>query len=150
MTATKKSIRFLTVLALVFAMVLSIASTPVSAAGAQTWYYGSATQPNIEISGSEHTSQRIMGDSGKLTIRANFVPKALLTEVTYTLQIRNYNGTMVKASSSFSSSLPITPLTVTLDVKSNERYMIYFFARYTSTGEPANATATYMYSLEKN
>lgn len=72
MTATRKSMRFLTVLALICAMVLSIASTPVSAAGVETWYKGSVTEETMYTTGTNLTPLKTMGDSGKLTIIANF------------------------------------------------------------------------------
>ncbi len=149
MTATKKSMRFLTVLALILAMVLSIASVPASAESAETWYYGSKTQPTLEISGAYLTPQKTMGDSGELTIYANFVPRVAFTQVTYTLQIRNYNGKILKTSSSTSSALAAVPLSVSLYVNSGEKYTISFSARNTSTGASVDAGVVYMYSLKK-
>lgn len=149
MTATKKSIRFLTVLALIFAMVLSITSTPVSAETTETWYYGSNTESNIPVYGTYITSVKTMGDYAHLTITANFVPQVAFTQIKYTVEIRDDSYVELLASNSSSSALIYCPVTVRYTVQKNSKIRLVFRAYDATTGEPVNATVNYMYSLTR-
>ena len=72
MTATKKSIRFFTVLALIFAMVLSIASVPTSAAGVEDWGWGGEQSPSFSVHGYNLTPVKTLTESGILYVDASF------------------------------------------------------------------------------
>ncbi len=94
MLKTKKSMRFLTVLALIFAMVFSIMSVPASAAGVETWYDVKGTE-NLTMVGDNLTPPKTMGVSGILKIEAEFHVTDTLKlpdNVIYLLEIRSSNG----------------------------------------------------------
>lgn len=148
MTTVKKSIRFLTVLALVLAMMISIAFVPVSAESAETWNYGTKTQPTINISGRYDTPVKTMGGSGTLTITANFVPRVAFTQVRYTVQLRDVLYGNVVTYNSTSSALAYCPVTITQGVGIHSQFTITFMAFDATTGAPVDAGVIYTYSLK--
>lgn len=129
MTATRKSMRFLTVLALICAMVLSIASTPVSAAGVETWYKGSLDEPSFLMNGYNLTPVKTMGVSGKLTITEHFEtadgnnPDHYYP--VYVLEIRSLNGTVLARESKGWGFLYSGTLSVSIDVTKGQQIQIY-------------------------
>lgn len=147
MTATRKSARFITALALIFAMVLSIASIPVSASGVETWYGPLKTEESFDFYGTNLTPIKTMGVSGELTVSATFVPSVIFTQVNYTLEIRNVSGNTVLASKSFSSALVYCPLSVSLNVTQGQQITVFCSATNASTGEKISSAVIYSHSI---
>ena len=95
MTATKKTMRFLTVLALIFAMVFSIMSVPASAAGVEDWGWGGATSPFFDVHGYNLTPVKTLTDCGILYVEGTFClsdTKTNSNPANCTLEIRNTAG----------------------------------------------------------
>lgn len=98
MLKTKKSIRFLTVLAMIFAMVLSIASVPASAAGVEDWYAGKVVEPTMHTYGTNLTPIKTLKASGTLVITADFTitdTASFPNQAVCVLEIRSVNGTVL-------------------------------------------------------
>lgn len=140
MTATKKSMRFLTALALIFAMVLSISSVPVSAAvgGPETWYTGSSTSPTLNINGYNTTYAKTIANSGTLTVSAHFTPADQLTNYSFTLEICNAAGNTIVGT--FTDSL-LTSKTLTVRTNVTAGQVIFIrmgsFKKGTNVSEPS-------------
>lgn len=152
MTATKKSIRFLTVLALIFAMVLSIASVPVSAAGVETWYKTDdyIWENAFTIRGYNLTPVKTMGTSG--TLHIVFELNSLLdtgtkpNNLVYTYQIRSANGTVLLGGTeefqSTNDGLPFAVFTK-INVTQGQKIQIYISVYDTVTGVYRTASVGY-------
>lgn len=147
MTATRKTTRFLTVLALIFAMVLSIVSVPASAAGVETWYGGYVSEGSFGIDGTNTTPRKTMGVSGQLDVVVDFVPKgSVFTQINYTVQIRDTAG-RVLASQQLSSMLPVVRIPISLTVTQGQEIQLYFSAKYATTNQNVNASVSYSHSI---
>ena len=146
MLKIKKTIRFLTVIAIVFAMVISIASLPTSAAGTETWYGSYKTEGEISINGSNTTPVKTMGVSGTLKITAYFVPSIALKNVKYVVQIRDLAG-RVLASNTFTSALPTAPVSVSLKVTKGQEVRIFFASYDAETGANISSKMSYSHSI---
>lgn len=148
MTATKKSMRFLTVLALIFAMVLSIASVPVSAAigGPETWYKGSGISDPIPIDGENTTYRKTMGDSGVLTITAVYKPSVEgLERVKCVLEIRNANNQTISRSEGY-AVFTQGVVSASINVSKGQEIFI-FMGTYDSSGKKVPSTVYYTHKL---
>lgn len=149
MTATKKSIRFLTVLALIFAMVFSIMSVPASAAGIETWYGPTVAEDTFPIHGYNLTPEKTMGVSGELVIVASFTTTssgAFLGQIRYTVEICNVLGSVVYASES-QVPLGFGMVSARLKVTQGQKYAIRFKA-YNLAGEEIDAEVWYTHAIE--
>ena len=108
MTATKKSLRFLTVFALIFAMVLSFASIPASAAGAENWYSSSdyIYENSFTIRGYNLTPVKTCCATGDLNIdlRVEDILDSSTNPMIVTLQVRSSSGAVLISHQSNSSN----------------------------------------------
>ena len=157
MTATKKSLRFLTVLALIFAMILSFASISTSAAGAETWYVTDdyIFENNFTIRGYNLTPVKTMGASGTLHIL--FELNSLLdtgtnpNDLVYTYQIRSASGTVLLGGtekfSSTNDGLPFAVFTQ-INVKQGQKVQIYISVYDIVTGVYRTASVGYGHWLD--
>lgn len=147
MTATKKSIRFLTVLALIFAMVFSIMSVPASAAGVETWYGPTVAEKTFSIHGSNLTYEKTMGVSGELVIVASFSStEGMMGQARYTVEICDPTGSVVYASDSGVPFGPASMLSARLKVTQGQKYAIRFKA-YNLAGEKIDAEVWYTHAI---
>ncbi len=100
MLKTKKSMRFLTVFILFFAMVFSVATVPISAAGVETWYTTSdyIIEPSFTNRGYNLTPIKTMGASGTLhlVIGAHEFLDASTNPVNFKYEIRSASGSVLK------------------------------------------------------
>lgn len=138
MTATKKSMRFLTVFALIFAMVLSMTSIPASAAGVETWgasdYY--IFEDPFTIRGYNLTPVKTMGTSGTLFI--HITAMELLDTSTnpmkFKYEIRS-NGTVLSSYTYYWSpgDLPCSCVD-SVQVSAGQKIQLYISAYDTVTG----------------
>lgn len=148
MLKTKKSMRFLTVFALIFAMVFSIMTVPVSAAGIETWYGPTKAEDTFPIHGYNLTPEKTMGVSGELVIVASFTTtssEAFLGQIRYTVEICNVLGSVVYASE---SQVPIGfgVVSARLKVTQGQKYAIRFKA-YNLHGEEIDADVWYTHAI---
>lgn len=154
MTNIRKSIRFLTVLALVFAMIFSIASVSASAAGSENWYISSSYiwENPFSISGYNLTPTKTCCANGTLNITANFLSIEDLgtNPFNFHLQIRNANGTVLAqcsgCSADFASGLP-QYLYVSCPVNYGQKVQIYIDAYDTITGNYRIVKVNYAHLL---
>ena len=149
MTATKKSIRFLTVLALVFAMVFSITSIPASAIidGPETWYKGSSMSNYFTVYGTNTTNRKTMGDSGVLTITLTYKANDVggLEKVKGVVEIRNANNQTIASNESY-AVFTQGAVSVSTNVSKGQEVFIYM-ATYDSSGNKVTSTVNYLYRL---
>lgn len=148
MTNTKRSLRFITVLAMVFAMVLSIMALPVSAAGTETWYGGFVAEAPFTTTGYNLTPTKTMGISGTLRIIADYTvidTDRYSTPVKCTLEIRDIYGNVLasKSSTTSSSTLVSLPLVVT----EGQRIHLYMSAYDATTGVARRIQIEYSHSI---
>lgn len=144
MTNAKKSIRNLTVLALVFVMVFSIFSLTVSAVGGpEDWYKGSSSSQTLSIDGYNTTYKKTIKESGTLTVSAYFTPSDKYSYNTYTLEILDASTNTIVGT--FKDSV-LTSKTVTVSTNVTAGQVIYIrmgsFERGTQTGTPASVKYT--------
>lgn len=139
MTATKKSMRFLTVLALVFSMVLSIASVPASAAGVETWYKGSVTEPTMYTTGTNLTPLKTMGESGTLTISATIKLTDSSNLAYCVLEIRDAANTLLVLKHIDGSTNSLCRLKISIPVTQGQQLHIFtnVYDPYTFAGRQA-------------
>ena len=124
MTATRKSMRFLTVLALICAMVLSIASTPVSAAGVETWYSQFKYEPSFPINGYNLTPVKTMGVSGELLVGAWMsTTDNSTTPAVFTLEVRSTSGAVLARDTVTSTGR--AHVSISLNVTVGQKVKIY-------------------------
>lgn len=154
MTATKKSIRFLTVLALIFAMVLSIASVPVSAAnigGTTTWYRGIYGTSEFQIHGYNLTPIKTIGDAGRLSFSQKFV----LTDTSVnsnaarcTVEIKSTSGAVLARATGITDSDGVCEIGVPIiSVSVGQKIQIYSTVYDVNTNYARKAKSWYSYIL---
>lgn len=127
MTATKKSLRFLTVFALIFAMVISMAGIPASAAGTETWYKGYVLEPVMTVHGYNLTPVKTMGESGTLTIDTNFNitdTSSNQYRAICVVEIRSTNGTVL-ARDSAAAFVSAAEIVLSINVTKGQQIQIY-------------------------
>ena len=127
MTTTRKSLRFLTVLALIFAMVLSMASIPASAAGVETWYATDNViyENDFTIRGYNLTPVKTIGSSGNLLIGVDVdLTDGKSDPAIITVEIRLSNGTVLNRGT-ISTSVPWPHLQVEAPVTAGQKVQIY-------------------------
>lgn len=148
MTATRKTMRFLTVLALILAMVFSIASIPASAAGVETWGSGLKYEGPITINGTNTTPTKTMGASGTLKITANFTPNVVQfsTNVKCVVEIRDLAG-RVLASHTSTGALIVIAVPVSLSVTQGQQVRVFFGVYNASTGSQLSSSVSYSHSI---
>lgn len=138
MTATRKTTRFLTVLALIFAMVLSIVSVPASAAGVETWYPSEyyVYEDPFTIRGYNLTPVKTMGASGTLyfEITAMELLDSSTNPMEFKYEIRS-NGTVLESFTYYWSKgdLPRTCVDY-VNVTKGQKIQLYISAYDTVTG----------------
>ena len=147
MTATKKSMRFLTVLALICAMVLSIASTPVSAAGVETWYKGSVTEPTMYTTGTNLTPLKTMGESGTLTISATFKLTDSSNLAQCVLEIRDASNTMIVLKHTGTTTNSLCRLKFSIPVTQGQQLHIFTNVYDASTYAGRQAEIVYRHEI---
>lgn len=147
MTATKKSIRFFTVLALIFAMVVSIASVPASAVigGPETWYKGSDTSPTLTIDGGNTTDRKTMGDSCVLTITAYYTPVNQFQKTKCVLEIRDAANNVIDGCWGY-TQITGRDLSLRITVTKGQQFFI-FMGTYDTSGNKIPSTVYYTYTL---
>lgn len=148
MLKTKKSMRFLTVLALIFAMVFSIMTVPASAAGIEDWYADKETE-NLTMFGENLTLPKTMRVSGILVIEAKFHVTDTLKlpdNVIYVLEIRSSNGTVLARKTALSPA-PLFTLRAEAHVTSGQEVQIYTSAKCTVHDAKMNAKVEYTHEV---
>lgn len=138
MTATKKSIRFLTVLALTFAMVLSIISIPASAAGVEI------STPTFVLNPTYLSSVITMEENGRFYVTGKFLidDKTVYTNpVNCTLQIRSTNGTVLASKTMLNGGYKI--FSCDTNVSKGQQVQIYMSVFDSVTGETRYAIVSY-------
>lgn len=147
MTATKKSMRFLTVLALTLAMVLSIASVPASAAGVETWYKGSVTETTMYTTGTNLTPVKTMGESGTLTISATFKLTDSSDLAYCVLEIRDATNTLLVLKHIDGSTNSLRRLKVSIPVTQGQQLHVFTNVIDASTLAGRQAEIVYIHTL---
>ncbi len=150
MTATKKSIRFLTVLALIFAMVLSIASVPASAAGVETWNqseYFIWEQP-FTMRGYNLTPVKTMGTMGRLhlLLTVDFLD-ANPNPANVKLEVRSTNGTVLKTFTQVMKPGFGPGISEHIDVMAGQKIQLYMSAYDSVTGNYRTVSVEYAHWL---
>ena len=150
MTATKKSLRFLTVLALIFAMVFSIMTVPASAAGTETWYGDYVREQDIHIERSNLTYPKTMGVAGTLKINGTFTfPEGVnlvITPLTFILQIQDGTGRILAEDRTTKLNAFAASLNVEYSVYYGQRVHIYSCCQKAS-GEYVPVTFSYSHQI---
>ena len=151
MTNTKKSMRFFTVFALIFAMVLSIASVPASAAGVETWYANRVVEPETDVYDYNLTPVKTMGRAGKLTISATFKTVASQSDLPYTydyvLEIRSvFGNVLARKVVTFTNNVQHT-MNLETTVLTGQKIQIYTGIFDHSTGAGKHAYVTYSHQI---
>ena len=148
MLKTKKTMRFLTVFALIFAMVFSIMTVPVSAAGVEDWYGHKATE-SLTMYGTNLTPSKTLRVSGVLVIEAQLTVIDSLTfpdQVTYVVEIRGSDGAVLAQKSTL-SPVGLSTLRVEAHVPSGPVVRIYTSAHCTAHGAKLNAKVQYTHEV---
>ncbi len=153
MTATKKSLRFLTVLALIFAMILSFATTASASSidGTSTWYRGIYGTSEFSIHGYNLTPVKTIGDSGKLAFSQKFVLSDTANNsntARCTIEIRTTSGTVLSRIAGITDADGVCSMTApAINVTSGQKIQIYSSVYDTSTGYARRASCWYSYVL---
>ena len=148
MTATRKSIRFLTVIALIFAMIMSFA-IPVFADGVETWDKGINPCSQFKFYGSNTSPIKTMGISGKLAVHATFMtcdPGGDFTESDQylILQIRDLQGNILASDSITAGAFGLNAyLSASINVSQGQQIVIYVAAYRSGTLEKINGIVSY-------
>lgn len=147
MTATKKSLRFVTVFTLIFAMVLSFTSVPAFADGTETWNWGFNICSSISISGGHTSPVKTMGTDGKLILKAQFTPTDITDSsnpVLLIVQVRDLAGNVLSGNSYlFEAPLGWTYVSTSLNVYKGQQVRIYVAAVDSVTLGNRSATVKY-------
>ncbi len=146
MTATRKTMRFITVLALILMMVFSITSVPASAAGVETWYAATVTEPVIPMSGYNLTPVKTMGVQGVLYIQAEFETTSNImypNKPYYLLEIRSLDGRVLARSGYSEMCVTSATQETHVFVNAGQKVQIYTAVYDQNTGVWYNANVKY-------
>lgn len=151
MTATKKSLRFLTVFALIFAMVISMAGIPASAAGIETWYptENVVYENTFLMNGYNITPKKTIGVNGKLAI---FIDLTLTDTSTnsnpaiMTYEIRTPSGQVLDRDEYTTQDGTASGLSYR-DYPAGQEIHLYIGIYDSVTGKARQANVTYAHKL---
>lgn len=154
MTTTKKTLRFLSIFVLIFAMVLSIASVPASAAGVETWY---ATDDYIfenefTIRGYNLTPVKTMGSTGTL----NLIIAALeftdassnSNPVNFRYEIRSNGTVLLSGTETLTNDELSFAFWTRVNVTAGQKIQVYISAYDAVTGNYRTARVEYGHWLD--
>ncbi len=145
MTATKKSIRFLTSLFLVFTMVFFIVSVPVSAAGVENWYAGNSYsyiyENEFTIRGYNLTPVKTCYGTGVMNINVEILQildsASNSNPINFTIQICSTSGAVLSGftanSADFKNGFP-HGLWTSCNISNGQKIQIYIGAYDAITG----------------